>query len=732
MELSSTLPMDLCDSVETSGGFAELRKQVKEAGLLKQQPLYYVWQVLWCCSLLSLSIAVLTFTESIWWHLLDAPLLAFAFTQTMLLGHDAGHRQIGRIGTAILYACSMCVGMSPLAWLDVHNAHHAHPNREDMDPDIEQPFLAYSNEQVLERKEWWLARLVMRNQAVLYFPLLTFVAWSIRNTGVQYLKKLPLRQSWLDWLSFVIHFSLYLGILFVLLPWWHAVLFIVVHQIVWGIYVGSIFAPNHKGMEMLEKDLKIDFVREQVMTARNIRPGFFIDLWYGGLNYQIEHHLFPVMPRKNLPKLRLLVREHCRLHGIPYHETGIRQSYREILTMMSEIAAFARRLPDERLSPVWNTEDIIHKVKLTLLVVLPFLAMLLAIILLWQRYVFTTDLVLLGVFYAISVFGVTIGYHRMLTHNGFHAPAWLRAVLLICGCTSFETDPATWASMHIKHHAHSDEEDDPHSPLHGFWHSHMGWLFTPHNYLDAKQYAPHLLEDPVVVFVSKTWFVWAFLGLLIPGLIGGWTGFLWGGLVRLFLVSHATYSVNSICHTFGRRTFETTDESRNEWIVGLLAFGEGWHNNHHAFPSNAFHGMRWWQLDISGLIIRGLEAVGLVWDVQRVAPDVEVAQRSRMQAMRDTMGQLRQNVLSSVTSARDELLNRMSRFTGEPITHEQLQECIRTHEQAMVRFDAMAQNISTSANLKRQKLLQYQKEADRLMAECGKKWAVVTGKATTA
>lgn len=346
MELSSTLSQDLCDRVEVGGDFAQLRRRVLEAGLLKQQPLYYAWQALWCTALLASSIAVLALTESIWWHLLDAPLMAFAFTQIMLLGHDAGHRQIGRIGTAILYACATCVGMSPLAWLDVHNAHHAHPNREDMDPDIEQPFLAYSRDQVLQRRGWWLARLVMRHQATLYFPLLTFVAWSIRNTGVQYLRKLPLRESWLDWLLFAVHFSAYLGILFLLLPWWHAVLFIILHQLAWGIYVGSIFAPNHKGMEMLQKDQTIDYLREQVTTARNIRPGFFTDLWYGGLNYQIEHHLFPVMPRRNLPKLRALVREHCRACGVPYHETGICQSYREILAMMREIALFARRLPE--------------------------------------------------------------------------------------------------------------------------------------------------------------------------------------------------------------------------------------------------------------------------------------------------------------------------------------------------------------------------------------------------
>ncbi|NOS67137.1 MAG: acyl-CoA desaturase [Candidatus Peribacteraceae bacterium] len=323
--------------------------------------------------------------------------------------------------------------------------------------------------------------------------------------------------------------------------------------------------------------------------------------------------------------------------------------------------------------------------------------------------------------------GITVGYHRMLTHDGFRASGWLRGLILICGCTSFETDPATWAAMHIKHHAHSDEDDDPHSPLHGFWHAHMGWLFTPSNYLDAQQYAPHLLQDRVVMFVSRTWFIWAFLGLIIPGLIGGWTGFVWGGLVRLFLVSHVTYSVNSICHTFGKRHFETTDESRNEWIVGLLAFGEGWHNNHHAFPRNAFHGMRWWQFDLSGLIIRSLERVGLVWDVQRVSPETEHAQRTRMQSMRDGVGNMRLAAMSSLAAMRDEIASLRDRVLPEQaLSDAQWAQCEAFRIEVVRKLDAMRLSIAASAHIKRQKLLQYQKDAQKLYHECKQRWSLAT------
>ena len=377
-----------------------------------------------------------------------------------------------------------------------------------------------------------------------------------------------------------------------------------------------------------------------------------------------------------------------------------------------------------------DTQDFWRKVKVTPLVVIPFLAIFAAMVLLWKQYVFPLDLVLMVVLYTISVLGVTIGYHRMLTHNGFQAPAWLRMVILLCGCTSFEADPATWAAMHIKHHAHSDDDDDPHSPLHGFWHAHVGWLFIDKNYRDAEDFAPQLMKDPVVAYLRKTFYFWALLGLLIPGLIGGWTGFLWGGLVRLFLVSHVTYSVNSICHTFGKRQFDTTDESRNEWVVGLLAFGEGWHNNHHAFPQNAFHGMRWWQFDLSGLIIRTMERLGLVWDVQRVSPETAQAQMTRMQSMRESLGQMRNGLLSSLSSMKSELASLHDRMLPEkPLSESDWVQCEAFQTDAMKRIDGMMQSLSTSATIKRQKILQYQREAQRLVQESKQRWAVATGTA---
>lgn len=377
--------------------------------------------------------------------------------------------------------------------------------------------------------------------------------------------------------------------------------------------------------------------------------------------------------------------------------------------------------------------EAIQKVRGLIIVVLPLTGFLVAIYLSWNRYVFPRDLLLLGLIFSVTNVGIGIGYHRMLTHTGFGAQSWLRGLLIILGCMAWEGAPVMWASTHIKHHAHSDEEHDPHTPLHGFWHAHVGWIFDRKNFADVKLYAPHLLEDRTVMMVDRFSWVWMTLALAIPFALGGWTGLLWGGVVRIFLTTHITWCVNSVCHTFGKRAFETTDESRNEWVIGLLAFGEGWHNNHHAFPRNAFHGMRWWQLDVNGLIIRGLEAVGLVWNVQRVAPEAEVAQRTRMQAMRQSVAGMRDSVLSSLAAMQSELA-RLSptMIPNLPLTDAQWAQCEAFQRDAMLRLDAMMRAVATSTNLKRQKMLQYQKEAQKLLSEAKQKWAVVTGKAVTA
>ncbi len=286
----------------------------------------------------------------------------------------------------------------------------------------------------------------------------------------------------------------------------------------------------------------------------------------------------------------------------------------------------------------------IRKIVMLVVVVLPFLATLLAIELLWQRAVNWTDLALLVAFNLLAGLGVTVGYHRMLTHRSFQPHPVVKFIFLAFGSMAVEGPALEWAATHIKHHAHSDREGDPHSPVEGFWHAHMGWLFN-RSFADPNIYCRNLVKDPIVVFVSRTFIFWVILSLAIPFAIGGWTGLLWGGLVRIFLTHHITWSVNSVCHTFGKREFETRDQSRNEWIVGLLGLGEGWHNNHHAFPRSAFHGLHWWQFDLSGYVIWTLERVGLARDVYRVSP-----------AMRARYADKKMGVESEVTATTDVMM----------------------------------------------------------------------------
>ncbi|MEP7199029.1 MAG: acyl-CoA desaturase [Chloroflexota bacterium] len=267
-----------------------------------------------------------------------------------------------------------------------------------------------------------------------------------------------------------------------------------------------------------------------------------------------------------------------------------------------------------------------EKIFIMLGVVVPFVATLYAIVLLWEHYISGLDLALLVTLYFLSGLGVTIGLHRMLTHRSFETYPLVKAIILICASMAGQSSPIYWASAHIQHHAHSDEEGDPHSPLVSLWHAHIGWFFEHVAQYDV--YGKWLWQDPVVVWIDRTWVFWMAFGLLMPFAIGGWSGLLWGGLVRMFLVHHVTWSVNSLCHTFGARPFDTRDASRNNWLVALLSGGEGWHNNHHAFPRSANHGLRWWEVDLSAYVIRVLEIVGLVWNVQRVRVQDELKRRN--------------------------------------------------------------------------------------------------------
>jgi stearoyl-CoA desaturase (delta-9 desaturase) len=216
----------------------------------------------------------------------------------------------------------------------------------------------------------------------------------------------------------------------------------------------------------------------------------------------------------------------------------------------------------------------------------------------------------------------------------------VRFAFLALGSMALQGSAVEWAATHVKHHAKSDKEGDPHSPLDGFWHAHMGWLFRD-ELVKGGVWAKPFESDRVAQLVDRTFYLWAVLSFLLPGLLGlalghtwlsFWHGVLWGGLVRLALGHHVTWSVNSVCHTFGRREFASNDESRNEWIVGILGLGEGWHNNHHAFPKAAYHGMRWWQFDMNALVIRALKRLRLVRNVWM--PRAEDVEARRLRARR--------------------------------------------------------------------------------------------------
>jgi stearoyl-CoA desaturase (Delta-9 desaturase) len=272
---------------------------------------------------------------------------------------------------------------------------------------------------------------------------------------------------------------------------------------------------------------------------------------------------------------------------------------------------------------------------------LPFAALFVVGWQLWNDALSWSDLVVFFICYSLTGFGVTIGFHRHLTHRAFKAKRWLRGTLAILGSAAIEGPVISWVADHRKHHAFADVEGDPHSPhvdhgngirgaLRGLWHAHVGWLFIHTQRGNKQRYAPDLLNDPLIRFVDRTFIVWVAAGLVTPfflgWLIGGTietalTGLLWGGAVRMLVVHHVTFSINSLCHFFGRKDYDTGDESRNLAWLAPFTFGEAWHNNHHAFPTSYAHGMRRWQFDPSRIVINLLERLGLVWDVVRISPE---------------------------------------------------------------------------------------------------------------
>jgi stearoyl-CoA desaturase (delta-9 desaturase) len=274
-------------------------------------------------------------------------------------------------------------------------------------------------------------------------------------------------------------------------------------------------------------------------------------------------------------------------------------------------------------------------------VIVPFAGFLAAVILLWNRLVGWSDLGILAITYVVTGLGVTVGFHRLLTHRSFATHRWIAYLFAVLGSMSVQGPVIGWVADHRKHHAHPDREGDPHSPhvghgsgLRGLWHAHIGWLFETQGRAEKRRYAGDLFEDPGMRAISHAFLPLVGLSLAIPfalgwaltgSFAGGLTGFVWGGLVRVFLVHHVTWSINSICHFFGRRRFATDDQSTNVFWLAPVTLGESWHHNHHAFPRAAVHGLRWWELDVSGWVIKAMKHAGLAWNVIEITRERQLA-----------------------------------------------------------------------------------------------------------
>lgn len=274
------------------------------------------------------------------------------------------------------------------------------------------------------------------------------------------------------------------------------------------------------------------------------------------------------------------------------------------------------------------------RIALLIAVIGPFLGLIAAIVSVWGWGFRWTDLGLLLGMYVLTVLGITVGFHRLFTHHAFETNRAVQFVFAVLGSMAVQGPLLQWVALHRRHHQHSDEPQDPHSPhhqgtglggvLHGLWHAHLGWMFAPKP-PDLQRYVKDLRQSKLLLLVSQLFPLWVAVGLLIPAALGwllvgsvsgAWTGFIWGGLVRILFVHHVTWSINSVCHVWGQQPYASQDQSRNNALFGIFGLGEGWHNTHHAFPTSARHGLQWWQIDVSYWVIRTLELLRLAWNVK--------------------------------------------------------------------------------------------------------------------
>ena len=283
------------------------------------------------------------------------------------------------------------------------------------------------------------------------------------------------------------------------------------------------------------------------------------------------------------------------------------------------------------------------------ILVLPTLAAAVALWQVWHGAVRAWEPAFAVGFYALTMLGITVGFHRLLSHRAFQTSPALRGVLCALGAMAAQGPPIYWASNHRRHHAFVDDAGDPHSPHRdeartltgwaGFWHAHVGWTFS-HGLSNPVYFCKDLVQDRVVMAAGAYYYAWVVAGLALAALVGAaverspqgaWDGLIWGGGVRLFISYHLTNSINSVTHLFGYRTFKTPEQSRNNLWLGVPTLGEAWHNNHHAFPSSAIFGFAWWEIDAGGIAVRGLERLGLIWNVRRPSALAMSRRRSGME-----------------------------------------------------------------------------------------------------
>jgi fatty acid desaturase len=339
-------PGETTPSRPATNPYADLKRIVKENGLLERQSAYFGAKITLTLCMLAVGLALLPILGSSWLQLANAVYLAVVFVQISFLAHDLGHRQFSfrapwKNTWATLIFGNLLLGLSRQWWIDKHNDHHAHPNQMDADPDVDIPLLAFEEEQAFEKRG--LSRFVVKYQAVLIFPLSLLQSLSMLRSSAVFLASEKARRPLAESSLIVAHYALYFGLLFYFLEPFQAVLFVAAHRGLFGVFMVSVFAPNHKAMPLLEQNSEMGFLRRQVLTSRNVLGHPITDFWYGGLNYQIEHHLFPSLPRNKLKEAQPIVRGFCRRHDISYHETGVLRSYREILQHLHEVGAPLRK-----------------------------------------------------------------------------------------------------------------------------------------------------------------------------------------------------------------------------------------------------------------------------------------------------------------------------------------------------------------------------------------------------